>query len=287
MRRRSGDAGLPSGLRDATRALANRSLANATAVPHRRLSPFPRRLLRTRVSTTLPPRVLERAREAAGALGIPAAERLVAVEARANMEGFYEAIDWLVAQGYTVVRVGDSLTGPLRRRGVIDVAASPGRTPWVEVFVLLACDFVVSGGFDVQRVAYLTNTPCLTVNATDAFRCYPIRRDGIYTLRRAVDLDTGRVLRLQELLGEQFFRNLRNIGFRDNTPIEMLEAVKEMYETVTRGRGETESQLRYRHQVVEAGKSLAPRFRHVAAYGPDDGFIGDGRLAQFQADELL
>ena len=42
----------------------------------------------------------------------------------------------------------------------------------------------------------------------------------------------------------------------------------------------------FRARVVEAGAALAAVSPHVVEWGPDAGFIGDGRLVRFQADRL-
>jgi hypothetical protein len=78
---------------------------------------------------------------------------------------------------------------------------------------------------------------------------------------------------------------MRNCGWRDNTAREVVDAVREMHEGIARGWTESESQVQFRSRVVAAGTALADSVPYVAQWGPDTGFVGDGRLARVQADE--
>ena len=272
VRRHAGDEQLPPALRARLRDLARRSFARSTVLGHGAVQ-YPRRLLRDRVDTALPPELLVEARHAAEALGIVADSPVVTIEPKTRSDVFSEARRFLAREGYTVIPVGGN--------------SPQSATPLLDAFLLLISRFVICGSVELQQVAYLTNTPSLTLNASDAFTCYPVREDGLYTLKTVIDLDTGRVLTADDVLSATYFRNLRNCGYRDNSPAEILEAVREMHEGVSQGWHETESQTRFRQRVVDAGTTLASNVPHVAEWGPDRGFIGDGRLARFQADRAL
>jgi putative glycosyltransferase (TIGR04372 family) len=315
LRRHAGDERFPVSLRETLRRLSQWAVTIKTGADHDVRRPYyRRRLLRERIATYLPPHLADQARETAAAIGIACGAPIVSVHARepgykrgrevpdlkagkqddsfrnARIETYFDAIDHLVSQGYTVVRLGDAWMAPVRRPGMIDLATSPQRTSAVEVLVLSMSEFVVCGDSGLHAVSYLTNTPCLTVNATDPYSSYPIRPDGLYILKKVVDLDTGRTLTLRELLSEACFRNLRNptrYGYRDNTSQEIAEAVVEMQAGLRRGWHESDSQTRCRDLIVEAGTTLGRRIRYVARWGPDSGFIGDGRVAKICADRLL
>ncbi len=263
-RRHAGDERLPARLRSRLRDLGRQSLARSVARAPRPV-PYPRRLLRDPIKTALPPGLLEEARAAAAEIGIAAGRPIVAIDPGSRREAFGPAVDFLLQQGYGVVQLG----APLR--------------PVLEVYVLLIARFVVSGSIERQQAAYLTNTPSLTLNAVDPFSAYPVRTNGLFALKRTIDLDTGRVLAPVDLLQEEYFRNLRNYGYRDNTPAEILDAIAEMHEGVTRGWRDTGAQGSFREAATSAGRALAARVPHVAQWGPDEGFLGEGRLARVQA----
>lgn len=262
LRRHAGDERLPIDLRGRLRGAAQRSAARSAAAARAADAVrFPRALLRERVRVRLPGEL--QARAAGAAAAFDTGRPFVAFDVSVRPPVMAAALDLLASRG----------------RGIVHL----GQAPLVDVMALLHCEFLVCDSADTQRLAYATNTPCLTVNGSDAFAFYPVRDDGVYLLKRAVDLDTGRTLRSTELLEEHFYRNLRNIGFRDNTGDEIAAAVAEMLQGAG-GWRDSDSQIRFRARVVEAGAALAPTLRHAAKWGPVDGFIGDGRLARVQAD---
>ena len=67
----------------------------------------------------------------------------------ARVETYFEAFSALVERGYTVVRLGDPTMTPARRSGVIDLATSPARTEWLEIWCMLRSDFL-SGATQVR-----------------------------------------------------------------------------------------------------------------------------------------
>jgi hypothetical protein len=264
VRHYAGDERLPAAVRTGARDVAHRALtrSNDSAAPVRQ---YPRRLLRDRVHTSLPPALIAAARAATRATGIDLDAPIVAIDTRIDADAWSDSDAFLAQHGYTIVRVGQALS-------------------LVDVFILSTARFVVCASVDLQHAAYLTNTPSLLLNARDPFVGYPVREDSLFTVQTVIDLDDGRVLALQDLLTESYFRNLRNCGYRRNTAADVRRAVEEMHDGVNAGWLDSQGQARFRARVAEAGVELANRVRHVVEWGPDRGFIGDGRLARFQAD---
>jgi hypothetical protein len=265
VRRHAGDERLPLETRTRVREFSQRALArsNRLAAP---VSPYPRRVLRDRVKRTLPPALIEQARAEAHAARITLNVPVVAVDALIDPDALTDAQAFLTGQGYSIVRVRPACSSPL------------------DAFVVAESRFAICGGVELQHIASLTHTPSLLLNARDPFKGYPVRANGLYAIAKVIDLDDGRVLTLSDLLTESYFRHMRNCGYRSNTPAEIRQAVEEMHDGVARGWRDSEGQARFRARVVEAGSGLASRVAHLAEWGPDEGFIGDGRLVRFQAD---
>ena len=207
------------------------------------------------------------------------------------MSNALPAVSFLVEHGYGVVRIGDPRGGHVEMPGLVDLACAPQpKTPLpsalLEFFVLQSARFVVCESIDLQQAAYLTSTPTLTLNARDPISRYPVRRDGVFTLTRATDLDSGRVIPLHERLGDWFFLNDRNVGHTPNAPETVVEAVREMHEGSSAAWHDTAEQLAFRTAVTQSADALAATVPLVADWGADDGFVGDGRLARVQAAAL-
>ena len=261
LRRHAGDERLPYDLRLRLRTAAQRAFERSQ---DEAASTVPRTLLRTRAPLRFTAADAQQARAAVEALGVRTGQPFVAADVRGRDEAFHDSVALLESHGYAVVRL----------RG----------EPALDAYLLLTCTFLLCDNAEAQRAAYVTDTPTLMVNATDAFACYPVRHHGVYLLKTAVDLDTGRVLNLLEFLGADYYRRLRDIGYRDNTSAQIRQAVCEMLEGLAHGWHDSEGQARFRAAALAAGESLAPQVRQVAKWRPVNGFIGDGRLARAQAE---
>jgi len=293
LRRQAGDERLPFELRQRLRNMADSS----TRYARREIDRLPRRLLRAPSSVSLSPAAMEQARMQLTARGLADGRPLVTFESRMRPDIAAAAIEFLLREGYTVARVGDRSEGLRPYDAVADLTTLRPPPPLLEMCLVSASSFIVCESIDLQQLAYLTNTPSLVINARDPFMAYPVRANGLFALCNAIDLDTAQAITIGDMLREPYFRDLRkqeargrrrgSYGYRDNTSEEVIEALKEM--TAGIGGGwtmETESQSRFRARVVEAGAELAVVSPHVAEWGPDGGFIGDGRLVQFQADRV-
>jgi hypothetical protein len=266
LRRQAGKERLPAELRRRLRDTAHRaydrSVASASATV-----PYPRRLLREPSAFALPEGALGGARAEAAALGFVAGAPTVLLEAGLRPDLAAAVTRVLAGRGYRVI-------------------APPAPSLRLRLFLLCASRFVICASRDVQHLAYMTNTPSLAVHATDVFSAYPVRANGLFLLRTPVDLDAGDVMPLADLVSARAYRQVRTVGYRDHSIADVTAAVEEMLAGVERGWHESESQTRFRDRAVTAGTALAPLVPAVAVWGPDEGFLGDGRLARVQADQV-
>jgi hypothetical protein len=293
IRRHVGDERLPVDLRGQLREHAHRSLSRSSA--SRIITRFPRRLLHDRVRTTLPFELKAEASAAAVAAGIPLDAPLVAIDVRRWPETLADAMAWLEREGYFVVRIdeesngGSARNGSARNGGSAEYSgAGPalrtGAGPALRTLVMLTARFVICDSLERQHLAYLTGTPTLLINARDPFTAYPVRADGLFTMATAIDLDSGRELASSEWLEEAYFRSLRTCGYRATNAADVLAAAQEMHEGVSGTWRDSPGQIRFRERATAAGTALAGRVPLVAEWGPDTGFLGNGRLARVQAD---
>jgi putative glycosyltransferase (TIGR04372 family) len=282
LRRQAGDERLPARSRMRFKEAARRALTWAPAAGPQDTA-FPRRLLRERIVLTLTNAARAEGDGLAGAAGLPAGAPIVAFEVPARMEAVMPAIACLTGLGYTVVRVGSDSGGRLDMSGVIDVASQGLAAPLLDVWLLLRARFLVCQSADWQQAAYLTNTPTVRYDARDPFAAYPVRTDGLLLLARAVDLESGRTLSLDERLSDDYFDRLRNIGHASCAADELADAAREMHEPLSAGGTDTAGQAEFRVHATNAAVALAPEVPYVAEWGADRGFLGDGRLARVQA----
>lgn len=204
------------------------------------------------------------------------------VARNARIETYLEAIDWLVARGYAVVRFGDSSATPLQLPGVIDLATSPLRTPEAEIWCVLRSRFFIASDSGPLNLSVLTGVPCLAVNITHPIGAYPLRGHDRYILKHTIDAETGQELTLAEMLTPEHIMDRWAPGrtvFRDNTPAEIREAVEEIEAAVNDGRSPGPAQRAFRERVcafldTEYGRKKQKLDRQAGFY-LGDGWIGE------------
>ena len=275
---------------------------------------YKRRLLRERVPIRMCETILPTVQEAARRIGLDLEKPMITLHVReagfkfgnemqdakpgsrddstrnAKIESYFKAIDFLTARGFTVVRIGDPSMEPVQRSGVIDLATSPHRSQALEIYCMWRSAFFVSAEAGPVGVSYLTNTPLLTVNATDPISSYPIRADGMLLLKHVRNRQTGERLSPADLLTGDYLGNLRNLHryvYENNTSEQIYAAVVEMLESLDRLPDETESQRHYRELATEAGTVFRSSLNYVRKWGSDDGFLGDGRIVRSYVEQSL
>jgi putative glycosyltransferase (TIGR04372 family) len=269
---------------------------------------FRRRLLHERLPVRLRPAAHAHAARAAEAHGIDPAAPLVCVHNReagykrgreihelkpdtgrddsvrnGRIESYFPAVDELVRRGYTVVRLGDPSMTPVARRGMVDVARSPMRSNLLEIYCLLRSDFILAGESGLAGVSYLTNTPIVLVNVTEPIAIYPIRAPGLFVPKTIIDRRTGKPVPLLGQIAQDYqdrMRDQRRYLYIDTPPEAIAEAALEMLDWVKGRWTESEAQREYHTAITTAAPALRLSNAYVRKWGPDEGFLGDGRIAR-------
>ena len=278
LRRHAGDSRLPASVRARLRESARDALARSSPPGADHGAKFPRRALRQPLRVVLSLE-LEPAAQAAAAAAVDGDGPFAAVEAGEGALAVAAAT--LRQAGLRVVTLG-ALPYP-----VDSTAAGAGPVVWLrDLAVLQRARLMVCESETWQHAAYLTDTPSVRVNAPEPFSAYPVRVNGVFALRRAIDLDTGRTLDPADQLKPAYLRNLRNHGHRDTPPEQVRDAVHEVLAGAAAGWPETPGQQRFRQAVVDAAADAGAAIPALRAWGADAGFVGDGRLARCQVDGL-
>jgi len=170
----------------------------------------------------------------------------------ADIATFLPAFRALVKRGYTVVRLGDATMTPVQMRGVVDLATSPARTPWLDTWCTMRSVFLVGCDSGPSWLAVLLGVPVLTVNAVH-FRDLSRPSDRIIC-KLARDRDTGATLSVSDMLTGDFLR----VGFKgdrfdciDNTPDDIRRAVLDMIDVVNGRERRSSWQRRFNRRLRE------------------------------------
>ena len=207
-----------------------------------------------------------------------------------GIESFFRALDHLVGTGYSVIRIGEGVVTRLDRASVIDLAAAPSDTGLLELFCLTQSHFFITSQSEMIHTAELAGIPTLIVNAIDPLGSYPVKKKWLLMLKHVIRRETGTVMSIFDMLDEEYqaggFNDTRRFFYLDNTPDEILAGVTEMIEIVDNRSRETDQQRAFRQLVCRKGSELSEENEDVRKRGPEEGFIGDGRLAGCFANRL-
>ena len=173
----------------------------------------------------------------------------------ARIEDFLRSFRALVERGYTVVRLGDPSMTPVTMPGVVDLATSPDRNPWLDIWCTMRSRFLIGCDSGPSWLAVLLDLPVLTVNAVH-FRDASRPTDRILC-KLARDRHTGHLLSVSEMLTEDFLR----VGFKgdryecvDNDPDDIQRAVVDMIEVIEGREQPSWSQRRFNRRLLEVDR---------------------------------
>lgn len=200
----------------------------------------------------------------------------------ARVSSYTSAVGYLLSKGYTVVRVGAPSRTAVAGNGVIDLANSPYRTDLLELLCLMKSRFLIASESGIRQAAELFRLPTLTVNAVDALAVYPLGQKDLYILKHILDKQSGRRLSLSDMLSYEYnyaYRDTTRWHYIENSEDEILQAVVEMENLVEGNYIESARQAGFKSAVCAAQKKLWEHCFYVRKWGIDDGFIGDGHMA--------
>jgi putative glycosyltransferase (TIGR04372 family) len=165
----------------------------------------------------------------------------------------------------------------------VDVATSPTRSNLLEIFCLLRSDFILAGESGLAGVSYLTNTPMVLVNVTEPIAIYPIRAPGLFLPKTIIDRRTGAPVPLLGLLTQEYqerMRDQRRYLYIDTPADAIAQATLEMHDWVKGGWVESDDQRDYHTAITTTAPPLRQTNAYVRKWGPDQGFLGEGRIAK-------
>ena len=182
-----------------------------------------------------------------------------------------------------MVRIGDPSTGRIDRPGVVDLATSAERSDLLECYCVARSDFFIGGEPGSAILAWISGKPALTLNATvPVGLAYPVHGSDIFTLKRVRDRIDGYALSPLDMLTREYLaraHDTERYDYFDNSPEDVLDAVKDIIEIVEHGVGpETPEQREFRLRALGVGVRAVEN-PEVRELGPHQGFLGRGRIA--------
>lgn len=182
-----------------------------------------------------------------------------------SLENFLPAADFVAEKGGFVLRMGQAYKERLagERPRLIDYARLH-RSDFLDVYLLAKCRFMIGSDAGLAQVPTIFNRP--VVNTNVPFVDWASFRSGdIFIQKRLYSDEERRILSYPEILArgwERFYRTEwlaeRRLRLIENTPEEILDAVREMHE-----------RLEGRPAYTPGDEALQSRYR---------GLLGPGRV---------
>lgn len=193
----------------------------------------------------------------------------------AEIETYRKVIDWIIAQGGWVVRLGDANMPPYEPcERVIDYATSEYRNPDLDVLFCATCSYFVGTNSGLSVVPAMFGRPCALTNWSPvAIPNWYL--DDVYVPKLVREKSTGRLLSFREMFSSvygwsQFEKDYVESGMEivENDPEDLMDATLEIHQAVMGG-------LR----IGEEDEARIARFNAIAV--ENNGFVGSRISARF------
>lgn len=203
----------------------------------------------------------------------------------ADIRNYFAAFDWLVEQGYRIVRLGDPSMPPVDHPGVVDLAHAANREPLLDFYFIGRSRFMLGSDSGPTVIAWLMGTPVAYLNASSAAICWPFGARDLVVPKYVRDRETGHFLSLEaQLQGRpvSHFKDTRLFDYVELTPDDILSAVRELSDRLaaTQDPAEDALQRRFREACI-AFLEDPERPNYFQKWGCRNRIIGHGTVARF------
>ncbi len=160
-------------------------------------------------------------------------------ERNADIRGHFKALEFIVNQGGWVIRVGDPSMTPLPKLdGVVDYVHTDAYADWMDLFLHAHCRFQLGSDSGANLLPNLFGRPLAAVNWDPVVgNLEPDSSSMLYIQKMLRNARDGRMLTFAEIYEHGLGYGAPPIGYKrlglelvDNTPEEILEITKEMFE---------------------------------------------------------
>lgn len=187
-----------------------------------------------------------------------------------NIETFVPAVEWLVAQGAFVLRMGKAMKTPIEVSGTFDYAFSPDRSDFLDVWLFANCSMCLTTGTGPDVISLHSGRTVVAVNYLPLG--LPFIAGNVITAAKALYDYKGVRLSLTETImasfvkTEEYSRN--RILIRDLSAKEIMDIVKEGWLRF-RGDWQDSDYDRSTRQRFEEALKKSPRGAPSEMFHPD------------------
>ncbi|MBT5264069.1 MAG: TIGR04372 family glycosyltransferase [Rhodospirillaceae bacterium] len=176
----------------------------------------------------------------------------------AHIANYRPAVDWLIEQGYWVIRIGEpdsaSLEHPSPR--VLEIARRADYEGWMDLAFSALCRFAITCQSGPEAMVRIYGRPSLMLNIPPV-QLVPHAPGDIFTFKHVRETATGERLPFSEIVAralpmfstsEEF--DARGLEVEENSAEEILAAIHEMVETLSGARKHDGQQSKRLHALA-------------------------------------
>lgn len=187
-------------------------------------------------------------------------------EKNANIENYYEVINYLLDKGYYVFRMGLIAEKKMRifREKFFDLPylISPSEIEFLQFYLVEKCKFFLGSESGPQLLSWLRYKPTLYTNVSEFFYLTSPNINCRYTFKKIFDQKTKKYLHIKDYLNLPFKyhdvnRHDDSFSFIENTSKELLNSVIEFETNYLKDKWElTDSQIEFNDYLKNRLKDM-------------------------------
>lgn len=182
-----------------------------------------------------------------------------------SIENYLLAANALTERGYYVFRMGASVESPMLTNNpkVIDYASNGMRSEFLDIFLGAHCAFCISSGTGFDAIPYIFRRPIAYVNIAPVGISMTFSERFSLLFKDHYDNSTGLRMSLRSIFNadvafstESYDFKQKGIELRENSPVQILDAVGEMMDLLEKNVDCIESSIHPQLEFRQLFKSL-------------------------------
>lgn len=159
----------------------------------------------------------------------------------ADINTYIKSIEYLIKNGYTVIRVGSSVNKKVSfsHEKFIDYPFTNIRSEFLDIIIVYLSKFVIGTTSGAVDTAVVFNKPFLGVNFAP-FTESPFGKYDQYIQKKLVDINSNKIIKFKDFIGRDLsntynskkFRSQYDVTYLDNTEDEIFNAVIEFEDRI-------------------------------------------------------
>ena len=169
-----------------------------------------------------------------------------------DINNYIESINFLINQGYYVIRMGDSSSKKINfnHKKFLDYSKSDMKEDIMDFYLIKKCAFYIGTQSGIIDIAYMFNKPVFTTNMCELFACLPRKKIDRGIFKKIYYGDSQNCIDIQTFAALPFKYHcpqieIKDLKFEENSPEEIYEATVEFLESLNKKKNLSNLQIQF------------------------------------------